>query len=187
MRILALDGGKAHFAYASVEVRDNTCSIEDLGLLNSPMSDLTAESVSASADAFMTEMHPLILGSDRVVFERVIQQPNRTSGSSVEYIGVSLGMILAECRDLNKPLVPVMASTWKPMTKRRFVKWTSSAELFDQPPVVKNKKSNIVSDHEYDALGIALWYTNKLGVPFNEARQALALAVANIISERTVK
>jgi hypothetical protein len=183
MRVLSLDAGKNHFAYACIETTGESVSVTALGKLEHPIKDLTEAGMPSNVRKFLDEVTPFVEQADAVVFERVTQQPNRTMGSSVEYIGIAMGIITCRCADLGVALVPTMASTWKVKTKKLFRAWETSSELFDQPVLVKARKSNVISDHEFDALGIGLWFLQRMYV-FEPLRVMFAEEVARILSER---
>ena len=186
MRVLSLDAGKNHFAYACIETAGSDVSIPGLGKLEHPIQDLTEAGMPANVTQFIAEVTPFVEHTDVVVFERVTQQPNRTMGSAVEYIGIAMGIITCMCADLGVALVPTMASTWKVKTKKLFRVWETSSELFNQPVLVKSRKSNIISDHEFDALGIGLWFLQRSHT-FEHLRAQFANEVARILTERSRK
>jgi len=158
MRLLTLDTGKSHIAYATTCITDEI-HLESLGTIPA-VDDLTQDGIQQNIAVYDEALSSICNTIDVIVFERVIQRPGRVSGSSVEYIGVSVGVLLARSHDKHIRVIPTMASTWK--TKLRKIKpWTTSSELFDFPPIVKTRKSNIIADHEFDATSIALWFIQK--------------------------
>lgn len=159
MRLLTLDTGKNQSAYAITCITDNDVVLEDIGVIPA-VYDLTKENIQQNIANYDKNLQALCDNIDTIVFERVIQRPTRTSGSSVEYIGIGVGVLLARCQDHNILAIPTMASVWK--TKLRKIKpWTTSSEIFNFPPIVKARKSNMIADHEFDAASIALWFIQK--------------------------
>lgn len=164
MKLLAIDAGKSNFAYAALEHKADDVTITNMGLLANPITDLSREGFKSNVQRFDAEIQAVLKGTDLVVFERVIQQPGRTSGSAVEYIGFAMGIVTARCEDMGILAIPTTAATWKRATRRVAGNWEKSAELFGQKIKSKASKANVISDHEYDALGIALWFLVKQNV-----------------------
>lgn len=155
--ILGLDAGKRHFAYALIEATGTLFTVKQIGVLGSPVEDLTESSIADSIIRFDHEMSALLAHADVVVFERAVQRPGKTSGSSIEYINIALGVVLARCLDLSIQAIPVSASTWKTSLKRRYGAFETSAELFSQVVSGKRVSHKQLSDHEFDALCMVLW------------------------------
>ena len=182
MKILALDTGKSQTAFAHIELQ-KTAHLTKLGILRS-ISDLSPEHIQQSVDTFNQDLLEQITSVDLVVFERVLQRPGRTSGSSVEYIGTSVGVLLARCQDVKLNVIPTLSSVWKTYL-RKIQPWVTSSEIFGFPELVKTRKSNIIADHEFDACGIALWYMLRhLNMPLDDTLPYLKTDLSEIASVR---
>lgn len=180
--LLGLDAGKRYFAYALVEATGDTFVVKRIGVLESPIEDLTESCITDSVMRFDQEICELLKQADVVIFERAVQRPGRTSGSAIEYINIALGIVLARCYDLAIQAIPVSASTWKTALKRAYGNFIVSAELFSQVTSGKRVSHKKLSDHEFDALCMVVWICIRCGRD-SEATLAQARTAIDLIQE----
>lgn len=183
--LLGLDAGKRHFAYALIEVTRDTFVVKRIGVLESPVEELTESCITDSVMRFDHEIKDLVGQADVVIFERAVQRPGRTSGSAIEYINIALGIMLARCSDLSVQAIPVSASTWKTALKRAYGNFTISAELFSQVTSGKRVSHKKLSDHEFDALCMVLWICIRCGRDSSRTLEQARTIVDAIQEERS--
>jgi hypothetical protein len=164
--VLSCDPGKESFAWAYIAL-DGT--LIDCGTLKHPIDDMRAMQFLAQFPLFLAEVNRLFKRKDvklrALVAERLTPRPGYGSGATCEFINLALGALYVVSR-LNrvKHICPTMPSTWKGWLARLTTgksKLETSATAFGYPQVLKNprKTDNFgLYDHEFDAIGIGLWF-----------------------------
>lgn len=111
MRVIALDPGKNHFAYAVITKRRCTHhghlrTITDLNVTELPDQLLR---FAHDADDLLNKAKP----DDWLCFERMQHRPNQGGGAVVEYINVMIGIVLGRAHARGMRVYPVPPMTWK--------------------------------------------------------------------------
>lgn len=165
--VLAFDPGKSNGAYCAI---DSALRMRQIGMLKHPLQKFNDE---AQVKGFKQEIHQLIdsIAPRYVVCER-FQNRGRVSGEQVEFVSVMVGLILAERPDTE--LVPAL--TWKSALRKEYVTDQIAKMYLREKYARQRKKRKIrykfemehlietssLTEHECDALGIALWKLEQL-------------------------
>lgn len=161
--VLCYDPGKAHFAYCDVVGTD----IKSVGMITETIDDLKTGVFPYRLRMFYRQLKKLVATSEAqygtvtdIVCERFMARPGKGGGAVSESINVMLGVIALFCHKNNIHIELVSSSQWKNRMKRR-LGGDTQAQRYGYPWMVKNPlKGNPypISDHEFDATGIALAY-----------------------------
>lgn len=161
--VLCFDPGKAHFAYCDVVGTD----IKSVGMVTETIDDLKTGIFPYRLRMFYRQLKKLVATSESkygtitdIVCERFMARPGKGGGAVSESINVMLGVIALFCHKNNIHIELVSSSQWKNRMKRRLggdtqaqrygYSWMSKEPLKGNPYPI--------SDHEFDATGIALAY-----------------------------
>ncbi len=208
MKFLALDPGKADFAWCAV----SNSKIVGIGMFPKPIDDIREKFVNVKVMEFRRSLKKLISSTfqeelDLIVLERFQQRPGKGGGANAEFINVMIGVILAECSRKGFKALPVQASTWKnhmahrydPLEAENIKKKNSKPSKRKGKPkrvkrthaerlgfkVTKSSKTVPIRDHEFDAAGIAQWHVEmKTGTSHLESFKK---QIAKIWEKRSIK
>lgn len=167
--VLALDPGKRHFAFCVIV----GASLKRVGMIHNTINDIDAAHALPQREAFVAELDSVL---DRyepqiLVIERMQQRPGMGGGAPAEYINIMIGVVLEHCTAKGIEFRGVTAATWKNALKRAYDPKPDRATLpkgtrikalpnsermgFDVP---KSSKTLPILDHEFDAVGIGMWF-----------------------------
>lgn len=160
--ILAMDPGKANFAWAALK-EDGT--VVDTGMLKTPLASLEEPHLSRMARGYRLEVQALLAAHRpaRIVVERYEQRQGPgakgQTGASGEYVNVMIGALLMIGQDPYIPVTPVPAREWKAWLGRATTgkqALESAASVFGIH-VTKAQTAVPITDHQADACGQGLW------------------------------
>lgn len=180
MRVVGLDPGKKHFAYAVLQ--EGRCI--DRGAIR-PIDTLQVRAINDQLIRFSHDVNRVLDNlscHDWLAFERMQHRPNLGGGAVVEYINLMLGIVIGAARERHIQLYPVMSTTWKSCFVKRFgierQRFTMVGQKLTMrlPAGSKHKtrrefcaglldgqaRSRNLTPHEGDAVGIACYCHEQL-------------------------
>ena len=163
--ILCLDPGKDNFAFAVVSKK----GLISTGMFSNTINSFKEKEKLKKVKAFSKEVLA-ILNKYRitdVIAERYLVRGGQSKmGASCEFISFMLGYIGRICIKRKIKLHLVTPSVWKQFCIRTFEEKPKAplTELFGFFGLSKNFSNVPIREHQFDAMGISLYWFNKCGV-----------------------
>ena len=160
--ILCLDPGKDNFAFAIVSKK----GLIDTGMLNHTINSFKEKEKFKKVKAFSREIVS-ILDSHKitdVIAERYLVRGGQSKmGASCEFISFMLGYIERLCVKRKIKLHLVTPSVWKQFCIKTFKEKSKTplTELFGFFGLSKNFSNVPIREHQFDAMGISLYWFSK--------------------------
>jgi len=164
MIIMCLDPGKDNFAYALVFNK----GLIKTGMLNNTINSFSEKDHTEKVLKFQKEILSIInkFKIKDIVAERYLVRAGQSKmGASCEFISYMLGFISKICREKNIDLHLVTPSVWKQFCIKTFNEKpkTPLTETFGFFGLSKNFSNVPIKEHQFDAMGISLYWYNHLG------------------------
>lgn len=182
--ILCLDPGKDNFAYAVVSKKKLVAT----GMFSNTINSFTEKDKHNKVKAFSKEIVRLLdkYKVTDVVAERYLVRAGQSkTGASCEFISFSLGYIERLCKERKIELHLITPSVWKQFCIRTFEEkpQTPLTETFGFFNLSKNFSNVPIREHQFDAMGISLYWFSKSDVDVFKLRKRICKKLVKIWRE----
>lgn len=182
--ILCLDPGKDNFAYAVVSKKKLVAT----GMFSNTINSFTEKDKHNKVKAFSKEIVRLLdkYKVTDVVAERYLVRAGQSkTGASCEFISFSLGYIERLCKERKIELHLITPSVWKQFCIRTFKEkpQTPLTETFGFFNLSKNFSNVPIREHQFDAMGISLYWFSKSDVDVFKLRKRICKKLVKIWRE----
>ena len=182
--ILCLDPGKDNFAYAVVSKKKLVVT----GMFSNTINSFTEKDKHNKVKAFSKEIVRLLdkYKVTDVVAERYLVRAGQSkTGASCEFISFSLGYIERLCKERKIELHLITPSVWKQFCIRTFKEkpQTPLTETFGFFNLSKNFSNVPIREHQFDAMGISLYWFSKSDVDVFKLRKRICKKLVKIWRE----
>jgi Holliday junction resolvasome RuvABC endonuclease subunit len=172
---MCLDPGKDNFAYAIVCGK----GLMKTGMLRNTVNSFSEKEHIEKVKLFQKEILSIVdrFKIDAIVAERYLVRSGQSKmGASCEYISYMLGFISKICRERNIELHLVTPSVWKQFCIRTFKEnpKTPLTETFGFFGLSKNFSNVPLREHQFDAMGISLYWYNRMGYDVFDLRKRIS-------------
>lgn len=179
--ILCLDPGKDNFAFAVVSKK----KLIDTGMFSSTINSFNEKDKNSKVKAFNKEIISLLNRykvTDIVAERYLVRGGQSKTGASCEFISFSLGYIERICKERKINLHLITPSVWKNFCIKTFKEKpkTPLTETFGFFNLSKNFSNVPIREHQFDAMGISLYWFNKLEVNVFRLRNKICKKLVKI-------
>ena len=179
--ILCLDPGKDNFAYAVVSKK----GLIDTGMFSNTINSFKEKEKRKKVKAFSKEILNILNKYELtdVIAERYLVRAGQSkTGASCEFISYMLGYIERLCIKRNIELHLITPSVWKQFCIKTFKEkpQTPLTETFGFFGLSKNFVNVPIREHQFDAMGISLYWYNKENVNVFKLRRKICKRLVKI-------
>lgn len=179
--ILCLDPGKDNFAYAVVSKK----KLIDTGMFSNTINSFSENDKCKKVKEFSKEIITLLneYSVTDVVAERYLVRAGQSkTGASCEFISFMLGYIERLCKERKIKLHLITPSVWKQFCIRTFKEKpkTPLTETFGFFNLSKNFSNVPIREHQFDAMGISLYWFSKYNVDVFRLRNKICKKLVKI-------